>query len=477
MPNSFPKDLASSVHDELRRHHTPNVNPNILTGLFETLYFASMETEELQPITCYIVYLDPENVDPNPPDPAYRGSDYWQPVRFSSAVLLNTPNLVKLAKATDPRTSSFAVYPDPNFNDQLSIWGLVDQGNLFHDFVNHESDTTFMRPGLFQASILGIGHIAAYIGFEKIGELKTAALLGTSLNVLAHGKIRAALESSIQRHCEAVKASLIEQGTLADDFVDDTTGIFRRVWGEELAEYWISSLARLLLRAQNFRHGGAILITPDSSSDKLAVRQSIQYPRLRHALQRQGVRTIQLAVCHAKIQDDCIDKEAKEIPIMYYRDELRGNDELNDSRNELDGTIWFISLLTRVDGLVLMNSDLEVQGFSVLIREIDVDPLEFVIAEDEDAAHLLPFPFDRFGTRHQTMMRYCAHVPGSVGFVVSQDGDVRAMTQVAGRVVMWQDIQLQRYIETKRLKRSDKKIDKQATGSISQGGEKDGDGA
>lgn len=33
----------------------------------------------------------------------------------------------------------------------------------------------------------------------------------------------------------------------------------------------------------------------------------------------------------------------------------------------------------------------------------------------------------RFGTRHQSMMRLCFARPGSVGFVVSQDGNVRAI--------------------------------------------------
>ena len=41
-------------------------------------------------------------------------------------------------------------------------------------------------------------------------------------------------------------------------------------------------------------------------------------------------------------------------------------------------------------------------------------------------------------------MRYCSHNPGSVGFVISQDGAVRAMTQVCGRVVMWENLRLRR---------------------------------
>ena len=52
MANSFPVDLAHAVFKELKRHGTTDVDIDTLTDLFETLYFASLETEELQPITC-----------------------------------------------------------------------------------------------------------------------------------------------------------------------------------------------------------------------------------------------------------------------------------------------------------------------------------------------------------------------------------------------------------------------------------------
>jgi len=33
----------------------------------------------------------------------------------------------------------------------------------------------------------------------------------------------------------------------------------------------------------------------------------------------------------------------------------------------------------------------------------------------------------------------------SLGFVISQDGDVRAMTQVRGKLVVWENLRLQRH--------------------------------
>jgi hypothetical protein len=47
-----------------------------------------------------------------------------------------------------------------------------------------------------------------------------------------------------------------------------------------------------------------------------------------------------------------------------------------------------------------------------------------------------------YGTRHRSMMRYCQAHPSAVGIVVSQDGDIRAMTTVKSELVMWEQLQL-----------------------------------
>jgi hypothetical protein len=54
------------------------------------------------------------------------------------------------------------------------------------------------------------------------------------------------------------------------------------------------------------------------------------------------------------------------------------------------------------------------------------------------------------------MMRYCYAVPGSVGFVISQDGEIRAMTRVGDDLVFWDSIrpQFDQFIGQKRAFRS-----------------------
>ena len=142
----YPKDLADVVSSVIKKEAKITISRDILTTLFENMYFASMRTEEAEPITFNIVYIDPSNPDPKPPQRIVR--DRWSYVTLTTPIEMNISNIIKLAKASDPRTSSFAIYHTGN-KDDLSIWGLIDQGNRYHDYVNYESEEGPERPGLF----------------------------------------------------------------------------------------------------------------------------------------------------------------------------------------------------------------------------------------------------------------------------------------------------------------------------------------
>jgi hypothetical protein len=49
------------------------------------------------------------------------------------------------------------------------------------------------------------------------------------------------------------------------------------------------------------------------------------------------------------------------------------------------------------------------------------------------------------------MFSYGWNNAGSLGFVVSQDGDIRAITKVGDKLVMWENIKVQQFIKSKRL--------------------------
>jgi len=52
-------------------------------------------------------------------------------------------------------------------------------------------------------------------------------------------------------------------------------------------------------------------------------------------------------------------------------EEVINADDAKDAKSELNGALWFISLLSRIDGLVLMDQHWHVRGFGVEITVKD----------------------------------------------------------------------------------------------------------
>lgn len=427
--NHTPKDLAQAVCAEVTRKSESCPRLSILVELFETMYYASLQTEESRRISFHLVYLDPTNPDPDPIGNITK--DRWVVVQLADSIPLTIANIIKLANASDPRTSSFAIYHDEH--ERLFVWGFVDQGGSYNEFVNYESEEEAARPGLFQAQIAGAGHLIAFIEMKKIGELKVNVLITSVSDVFGGGPIREALQPGINSYLEAVRVLVPEHMYNA-----------RSKWEATLVGTWLQSLSRLLLRMQRYRHGGAILITPDSSLRGLNMKYELPYDRLRSALENCASLRIEHSYFSNEAWEEYIDKDVETMPVDLYLDESIARDNLKENRRELEGTIWFLSLLTRVDGLLLLNPNLELRGFGVEIT-FQTELAGVYMAGNRSATpnKLKRKDHNHYGTRHRSMMRYCSQIPGSVGFVVSQDGDVRALTQVRGQLVMWENIKLQ----------------------------------
>jgi len=84
---------------------------------------------------------------------------------------------------------------------------------------------------------------------------------------------------------------------------------------------------------------------------------------------------------------------------------------------------------------------LVVHGFGVELRA-DSQLTDIFIAGDSLATTRLlrPGSLSQFGTRHRAMLRYCNEHPGSLGFVISQDGDIRATMRDRDRLILWENI-------------------------------------
>ncbi len=423
---AYPADLAREVRRRLKegqKEHGPVTA--VLTRLFETLHFASMRTEEGRPVECTVTYMDPSVPEVTPRRNARPGR--WTVTLLANRVPLTIANLVKLSAAADPKACSLAVHSDDA--GALYVWGMIDQEQTSS---SHESEKSPDRPGLFQATVAP-ANIAVYRRAHLLASLVHGQLTYRFHDVFAEGPIARAIEKSVGAFGERVRAAV---GRDVYDSGDKRPESIRRLW--------VSTLSRVLLAIQSYAKGGAVLLIPNPVKTGLVAKYEIAYARLGKALERLAIQRIRGSHARDRMWTGyLLDDDSGDLPGDLYLEEGLATSEEAASLSEIAGCIRFIASLSRADGLVLIEGDLQVKGFGVEITTREEPKIVLSAADAAGTQELCRHvDFAHFGLRHRSMMRFCDRTPGAVGFVVSQDGTIRALTKDGERLVLWDTIQL-----------------------------------
>lgn len=428
MPRQTPHDLSVYVYGRIAdAPQRPSIE--ILDALFHTLYITSMRREEGIPITCSISYVNPKNPDPDPPltirDPRWTIALLSKPIEYTSA------HLTKLALAADLASSCLVVYP--NRKNELHIWGLIDQQGAFQSMLIHEREGGgWSPPGLFHAQVVGPGHLVVMHEFKLLAEFNGDHLVEESVDVFINKDIRRKFRRGFgQRICDIV-AKVKKAGYNPDH------DIFSVAY-----DRWITTVRRILLRAKTFGHGGAYLFTDAPIALRLNAKYHLVYDRLPKLLDN--------IVLHSSIEIDSyngireqIESEADSIDTGLYFDNMIANNYHDDARDALNGSIAYVASLSRVDGVVLIDYNLVVRGFGceILAKGDKKCQAYRAMHSSPTRGKLRQLDIQRFGTRHRSMVRYCSEDKSSVGFVVSHDGPVRAISCSSSRLYFWDNVEL-----------------------------------
>lgn len=435
MDNTFhyPRDLAKYAHKCLTQSQRKKLSVALLTEVIETAYFASMRTEESHGITCTIAVLDYEK--PDTPPPLIR-PQRAQIVPFAEKLPYTVRMLTKLAQAADPASTCIAVAVKPD--RELCIIGLIDQEVHHRNLVHYEKEAAnFGRHGLLQIEVTGVGTLSVYDDKTMIAGLTQNNLVTNFVDVFTEGPILQLLRPYIRKFREEVR------GILGEVYDRECWFSIHENRDVSVEKMWLGTLCRILLAIQRYGHGGALLLQPTLSLNGLNVKYRIDYCKLREVMPLDTANDILQQVCWWDIHDDyCENNNAPMPPQLHLSHVIAGNDR-EDAIEAEEGAVDFIASLSRVDGLVLMTEGLQVRGFGVEIT-VKNDPPTLYISKDAKAKvrDLKKGDLNHFGTRHRSMMRYCYANPGSIGFVVSQDGDVRAVTRRGAKLLLWENVRL-----------------------------------
>ena len=433
---SPPFSAASFLRKHLRtKQRRPRVSLRGLKALFESCYFASLQREESRPTVVTLAFMDPRNPDPRRP-PKIR-PQRWTVHPFSTKIDMTVRNVVKLAPSASPSSTMIAVFEDSSVP---YIWGLVDQQTDFREAFDREKYDVahFPRPGLFQVEIVGPGTLTVFDDMHHVLTLHESSLSRGDSDVFHYGPVAALLGRYVDACSRRALRKLSQDRT-------------RRAEAAPLPEVvrtlcrslWIASLCRIVLRIRRRKHGGAVLLTPSASIRHLSCKYKLRYTRLESILIDHAIAAATVSAARRAIHQH-LKADPKVIPSSLYLQRAIAENAVDDYVDAATGCVSFIASLTCVDGLVLLQNGLEVTGYGVEVTRRP-DPPRVYSSSTASASRrsLRRIDPQDFGTRHRSMMRYCDAAPGSIGFVVSQDGHVRCMTRVKDQVVVWDNVRLQ----------------------------------
>jgi len=227
-------------------------------------------------------------------------------------------------------------------------------------------------------------------------------------------------------------------------------GIFRagRIW-QQLARYaqgasldvgsYVEVLSRVLLSLVERGHGGIVLVVGDDALTYLDLRYRATEPAgaLREAIQfRAG---------------DSLGPSARSYhyPIGSPPDpktlELRFARERAVEEHQFVGDAsTFAADLASIDGALVVSSDLTIVGFGAHIG-CPQGEIQAQAAQDLAGTEFGESPLKSLGTRHNSAARLCYYSPGTLAFVVSQDGLVSAFLRDPERefVAVWRPVTLE----------------------------------
>jgi len=436
--NSKTSDLAKHVMGKLEHSRLSYSLPplKILEDLFECLFYASMRTEESDLIKVAVTLIDPLNPDPNPPKKIV--SERWSCVSFEERIMLDIKSLVKLSKAADPSGSSLAVYYDQD--GKLFIWGMIDQAMHYQSFLNYESESGSEQPGLFQVFINDIGTLNVLFDYELLATLKQNILVPRYLDVFTIGPV----SKLLRKNASSIKAEIklfLETYHMEENYKD---------WEGFIEGIWTQTLSRLLLKIQSYQHGGAILISDDISD--LDVKYRIHYERLHLAMANYVKESINSYVTESRIEAR-LRSGKHTITKKLYIEEALSSYAKSEVANEIKGSVSFIASQSCVDGVVLFGQNMVAKGFGIVIKAKKI-PSKIFVSPTATATpkSLVEADPKHFGTRHRSMISFCWNHPGSLGLVISQDGEIRAFSKIDDKLIMWENIKTQQFLKSNKLK-------------------------
>ncbi len=206
-------------------------------------------------------------------------------------------------------------------------------------------------------------------------------------------------------------------------------------------EEYIKFLERLIFHIRDKLHGGTLVVLSQDLSivdllkeNKLSIKYRCEYDIVWSLI----VKMANLEFRESEIFQSMVGTKT-DMPNERYWESKSIEMDLRKTESYLYDAVLFLSSLASVDGALVISDKLNLLGFGCEFRVYSEARDKISFSEDAFGRKIYDRPFESFGTRHRSAFRFCDEYTNSVAFVISQDGDVKAIKKVDNDLIVWPD--------------------------------------
>jgi len=384
--NAWSRDQAHPYRD---RKQKPLPDPQDVRVIIETAFLASLKREEGKPITFCITLLSKDCVMEE------CSSGRKQVIMtFEQSLPFSQESITKISPAFDSTTTSLIVAPGNDRSSDYEIWGAMFYGPSLKPLeeipVGIEGLTLF-RPDVMMVTAIAPGSLLISRGSLLIGRF----LYGDFVK-----------STPTPFYSKAM-------GNYTIETIKDNEG-FKRFQNH----YWqvhTDTLNYLLSEVSVRGHGGIIVILPNSKVE--------EYKKL---------------VLAKYSFEEKLNSEALLIRVL---DSSKSEDIsfIMAMNRRFSERLDLLAQLACIDGALIISSNLNLISFgsTLIARKWDRNIL---IGPDGFGGGGENWDASKWGTKHNSAINFVGACPGSIAFVISQDGPVRGFVKKDEETVLcWPD--------------------------------------
>lgn len=384
-------------------------DPEDIDKIVHTAFYASIQKEEANFITFSLMFL-PTHKEAKPRHILSEFNDF---LALNEPVEMTVETVRKLADSVDEKTSALAIERQ---GVQYMITGIIPFGRRPSPL--GITSSVYPRPEALTVTAQSPGSLIISRAGSVIGRFIA-------------GRFEVAQVTPF--HSKAVGGDLIDRVSKHDAYREFETGYW----------HWYAASLEHLLRSTSGRgHGGTIIWVPRENTEtaleqmalghRVADFSSIYDTFLEVLRKEKALNRVQRQILDDH-QNGC-----QHTSTNIAAESIAFALSLSNLKIKLTTLLNTLAQIACIDGATMIDEYFAPFWFGARLQAEEWDgqirygsTLGFSSSEE--------IPRSRFGTRHNSAIDFVGAVPGSVAFVLSQDGPVRAITRRNETVYIWPD--------------------------------------